>query len=74
MSEQSPLTQVSPTSLEDLFNTDPDLFEGPDDPRVVQIVEALRIDRARWLAAEAAGKKPKKTEAPPDLSFGDLQL
>lgn len=69
----SPLAQVSPTSLETLFNTDPATFTGPDDPRVIEIVNALRADRARWVENE---KKPKKEKiaAAANLKIEDLDL
>lgn len=75
MSDISPLTQALPNSLEELFNTDPELFTGPDDPRIIQIVQAMRADRARWVEKEKIAKAPKVTKKPLaelDLSFDDL--
>lgn len=74
---ESPLSQVSPTSLEELFNQDPTIWTGPDDPRCVQIVTALRAERARWTveqkAKKAAPSGPKQT-ANANLSLDDLNL
>lgn len=74
MPDESPLAQASPSSLEELFNTDPDLFTGPDDPRVVQIVQALRADRARWIEDEKKPTKKEKIAASADLKIEDLGL
>jgi hypothetical protein len=78
MTTTSPLETASPKSLEELFNTDPALFTGPDDPRVVEIVEALRRDRARWIEKEKAAPKEKakkeKVAATLDLNLDDLGL
>lgn len=71
----SPLSQVLPNSLDELFNTSPDEFTGPDDPRVLQIVQAFRNERARWNADEKAAKaKPQKIAAKSDLNLEDLGL
>lgn len=73
----SPLEQVSPTSLEDLFNQDPTIWSGPSDDRVKFIVQKLREDRARWNVEErvkkAAKGSPKKA-ADLNLKLDDLDL
>lgn len=67
------LENVSPLSLDEIFNTDPNLFTGPDDPRVVKVVEALRADRAKWLEAEQKSKV-QKTAVTKETKLEDLGL
>lgn len=58
---ESPLTEALPTSLEALFNLDPDDMQEKD---IAQIVAALRSQRVDYLKAEAEGKKPPRAKAP----------
>lgn len=70
MSDESPLAQVSPTSLTELFNKPPDILTDTD---LDQIVQALRAERARWNTAETK-KKQEKQAAAPTLKLEDLDL
>lgn len=54
------LVEASPESLSDLFSRDPEGYSNQDLDR---IIEALRAQRARWQAAEAAGAKPASRSA-----------
>jgi hypothetical protein len=63
----SPLSEASPSSLDEQFSRDPLLMMKEDDdaiaagrtpPNFPRIVEELRAQRERFLAAEASGKKP----------------
>jgi hypothetical protein len=76
MSEpESPLNQVQPNSLEELFNQDPSIWSGPDDPRCIQIVNAFRAERARWGQEQKVAKsKPNGKKASPNLSLDDLNM
>lgn len=74
MTIESPLTQALPTSLEELFNRDPDTFSGPDDPDLLIMVRALRADRARWDLSKKKKQSAPKKEAAGNLSLGDLDL
>lgn len=68
--ENSPLSQVAPTSLDELFNKSPDKLSDAD---LDQIIAALRAERARWNQTEAK-KKIEKAAAKSDLSLSDLDL
>lgn len=59
----SPLTEASPTSLEELFSKDPFEFSKQDEEA---IVKALRAQRANWEIAERNGatKAPGVKAAP----------
>lgn len=70
----SPLSEPDPDSLTHLFNLDPDEFTGPDDPRLVKMVMALRADRARWDLNEKKKAAAPKKVAGEKLSLGDLDL
>lgn len=75
MTNESPLSQVSPTSLEELFNQDPTIWSGPDDPRCIQIVTAFRAERARWSVEQKVKKAaPAKKTSSPNISLDDLDL
>ena len=72
----SPLAEVSPISLDDLFSRDPLELTDQD---IGAIVKELRRQRVNWLQAEASGaksaKKPKaagKTQVAPGKSTEDL--
>ena len=70
----SPLTEVKPESLQELFNTPP--LELSDE-KVDKIVASLQADRQRFLTAEAAPKaepKAKKKAADLNLKIEDLDL
>jgi hypothetical protein len=60
MTDESPLTEVNPDSLEDLFSTSP-LERKPEEWKLV--VESLRAQRAKWAQQEAAGTKLSKAKA-----------
>lgn len=66
----TPLSQVSPDSLSDLFNKSPDTLTDAD---LDQIIAALRAERARWNLSEAK-KKMEKATAKSNLSLQDLDL
>lgn len=66
----TPLSQVAPTSLDELFNKAPDKLT---DAELDIIVNALRAERARWNTAEAK-KKTEKKAAKADLNLSDLDL
>jgi len=72
----SPLTQVNPESLAELFNTPPDvLAEAPD--KVDRIVAILQAEREKFLLKESepkASAKPKKVAADLNLKIEDLDL
>lgn len=70
MPNDSPLTQALPDSLSEYFNKDPALLTEHDE---MIIVMALREERKRYLAGEAA-KKAKKSSAPGTLSLDDLDI
>lgn len=73
----SPLENVSPQSLAELFNEDP---EGFDETKIERICLELRKDRERFAAepikrpkaASTATSKAKKTAATATLSLADL--
>lgn len=58
------LSEASTSSLNELFNADP---EGYGERDVERIIEALREHRARFEAAEAAGKRAPR---PPKGGLG----
>lgn len=70
----SPLSQVSPNSLQEVFNKNP--WEMDLEKEVRQIVEVLQADRAKWLdTPEGKGQKQvKKVDAPLDLKLDDLDV
>ena len=53
----SPLTEADPTSLSELFARDPLELSQRD---LEVIVTELRAQRARYVAAQAAGQKPPR--------------
>lgn len=70
----SPLSEVKPDSLEDLFSLDPRKLEDKD---VQRIRSALRSQREKWEAQENAAKaspKPKAQAAPANLDLSMLGL
>ena len=73
----TPLAQVSPTSLNELFNKDPRTLE---DGEIVEIISALRKDREKWVTAEkvekakGASKKAPKIAASASIKLDDLDL
>jgi len=74
--EKSPLTQVQPDSLSELFARDPLQLADQD---ILKIVLELRKQREAWRTAEAAGAKsaPKngpKSVAPPGMDLKDIGL
>lgn len=76
--EVSPLTQVSPTSLNDLFNKDPETLTPEEEDR---IIVALRADRARFLVEDSAkpvraksASKTKTSAVGLNLTLDDLNL
>lgn len=70
-SETSPLSQVPPTSLNDIFNKDPEITT---DEEVEIVVKALQADRARFIIEEKSPKKSAKVAADPNLKLDDLDL
>lgn len=54
------LAEASPDSIVELLSRDPEGLQAQDRRR---IIEALREQRVRWEAAQAAGAKPKATKA-----------
>ena len=64
----SPIQQVSPTSLEAIFNKNP--LELTD-AEIDIIVTAERAARLNWKPEE---KKKSKVDAAPDLKPEDLEL
>lgn len=65
---ESPLAEASPESLQELFDKDPLELTDHD---VERIVAELREQRGRWTQAE---KKGKKVAAPKSISLADLDL
>lgn len=63
----NPLSAVSPSTLDELFNRDPLGYSRQD---LATIVAALRAERERWGKAEAAGAKNAKV-AKPKAPVGD---
>ena len=58
------LAEAAPDSLNELFNRDPEKLSTGD---LARLVEALREQRKRWAAAEAAGgrgRSPARSPAP----------
>lgn len=64
----SPIQQVSPTSLEALFNKNP--LELTDQ-EIDQITAAERAARLNWKPEE---KKKSKVDASPNISLDELGL
>jgi hypothetical protein len=58
MTDQSPLAEANPLSLDELFRLDPLKLTDAD---VDQIIAELRRKRALWAASEAAPKAAKRT-------------
>lgn len=67
----SPLTQVDPKSLNELFNTSPDDLT---DEEVAKIVKKLQDDRVLFLATPQKKSGTKKVAADLDLKIDDLGL
>lgn len=68
----SPLSEVKPNSLAELFARDPN---GWDQRDLDTIVAALRADRARHAQAEAEGKvRGAKKSGPAPTSLDELGL
>lgn len=65
----SPLTQVLPESLSELFNKDPEMLTEAEEMRIIL---ALREERKRWNEAPKA-KEPKK-KVTSVLDIGELDL
>lgn len=69
-----PLSEASPKSLDELFNSDP---FGLNDRDIDRVVAALREHRARIAAAggdvrKAAKAAPKVQAKPGSIKLGDL--
>lgn len=70
--ETSPLAQTNPKSLDELFEMDPEKLTKED---IEVIVSQMREARARFAAAEAAGKKaPLMNASGKNLTLEDLDL
>lgn len=67
----SPLLEVKPDSLEDIFSKDPRTLEEKD---LERIVAALRSQREKWNQAEAAGKKTLRQAKPKTTATATLTL
>jgi len=72
----TPLTEVSPTALNELFEREPDTLT---DEEVGIIVSKFRSDRAKWAFSEqiksVTGKRSaKSTPLPTNLSLESLGL
>lgn len=65
----SPLSQVNPKSLNELFNTSPDELT---DEEVAVIVAKFQADRILFLANPTKKTGPKKVAADLNLSIDDL--
>lgn len=69
---QSPLAEVQPQTLGELFSRDPLSLSDQD---IDKIVEELRRQRAKWQEAEATGRKSAaKAAAPSHISLADIGL
>lgn len=72
---ENPVSEVSPKSLDVLFNMDPLQYTEQD---ISDIVKALRDKAAQWKQEEAAGKtkssKAKMLPAPKEFTLKDLDL
>ena len=68
-SDQSPLTEATSDSLDELMNRTPDISDAEAD----KIIEYLRAQRAKFAAQEAT-PKPKKTprQKGPILTADDI--
>jgi hypothetical protein len=79
LENETPLAQVSATSLNELFNKDPRTLE---DAEITTIIAALRKDRERWIVEDKAekvkktspGAKTPKIAAAASLKLDDLDL
>lgn len=69
-STTSPLSQVTPESLNEIFNKDPELVS---DEEIEKIVKALRADRERFIQTEKA-PRPTKQKADDSITLEDLGL
>jgi hypothetical protein len=69
MTQDSPLAEANPLSLEELFRLDPLKLTEPD---IDQIIAELRRKRALWTASEAAPKAQRKSVAKDELSPDDF--
>ena len=69
----SPLSQVSPKSLNDIFSKDPELVT---DEEIALVVQQLRADKARFDIEEKAPKKQKapKVKLDPNAKIEDIGL
>lgn len=70
---QSPLAEVSPASIDELFSMDPLDMKDAD---IDLIVAHIRRERSTWetKSAATAAKKAAKAEPAGKLSLGDLDL
>lgn len=70
LTQNSPLQEANPSSLDELFSRDPLKLQEQD---IQMIVQNLRERRKEWLAAEAAGKKKApKTASGEKISVSSL--
>lgn len=69
---ESPLEEVNPRSLDEVFNSSP-LTHSKEDRAL--IIAELRAQRAKWAQAEAEGKRAPRPKAPakPKLSSEELK-
>lgn len=68
----SPLSQATPTSLNDVFNKDP---EELSEEEITRVIEALRADRLRFVIEDAAKPATRKTAPKKTLQeIGTLTL
>jgi len=70
MTDQSPLAEASPKSLDELFSTDPLKLSDSD---VDAIIAELRRKRALWAKSEAEGRKAPRTKKD-EATLEDLSL
>jgi len=71
-STSSPMSQVTPESLNEVFNKDPELVT---DEEITKIVLALQADRARFILTEKAPKvKAPKAKLDDSVTLEDLGL
>jgi hypothetical protein len=66
----TPLSEASPTSLQDLFDKDPLSLTDSD---IEQIVSSLRAARVKWESAPK-GRAPKAEPKPLPTDLADLGL
>jgi len=72
-SQPSPLTEADPQSLDIYFNLPPEDLAKPEGTLALEkIISAMRLQRARWAQAEAAGKTrlPSAKKAPKAIAIG----